>query len=173
MPFTAAMKKPLELSLLDEVMSSPLLTDREKSIYKVIHDSGPISAENIQITLNIINAWSALSPLRARGMIKEANDSQYTSHGRKAKTWVVTDKKPIKDPLLTKRKAFETTTSPVRPTDHELKMFSTELAVLYAVSHSKGARISKEARRVQRWIASGAKCKCTSSSKSAIRKNTK
>lgn len=145
--------------LLDAVMSSPIMGSREKTIYKIIFEHGPISAAEAEKISGIRGVWATVSALRARKMITEGEESAHTDTGRKAKTWVISGNPPAENPF-THNPAFRSRNHYTgdHPTKHELQVFSREVAVLFALANDKGARISLITRKVQKWLADGAPC---------------
>lgn len=143
--------------LLDAVMSSDLLQNKEKLVYRAVFEHGPVSVQQIESITGFKNAWNLVSPLRARGMIKETKEKSLTITNRKTKTFVITGNPPSKHPFKGSDKERD---APYlhRPTLHELHLFADNMAVIMAIANNHGARIPKELKKVHKWLIDGAPC---------------
>lgn len=145
-------------TLLLRVESSDFLSLRHKAVYRVLYGQGPMSSKEIDKVLSGSSSSERLRELAVMGAVVSEGFKHDPEAGRKVQLWKITGREPVRVNL---RKRFESSL----PTANDLRIFSRHLKVLSLAAGSKGARISKQFRKVQAWLEAGAPCKHTTNHK--------
>lgn len=141
--------QPVAHEVYSATMNSDLIGPINRMVYDTLYRTGPMTAGQLDLTLDKKNSSARLNELAFFGVVEKAGEITCPVAKRKTTLWQVTGNSPT---VKHKDRVYY-------PSPHELNGFIRDLTIMLAQVRTSNARIPIEFKNVMTWLKAGAPCK--------------